>query len=78
MLSALGSQIGQFIQRKRAEKAMLDSEALYHSLVETLPLNVFRKDLHGRFTFANQLFGKTVGRPIQGHLMVAIRTEPRP
>src|SRR5205807_1539994 len=36
--------------------------ALYHSLVETLPLNVFRKDLQGRFTFANLLFCRTVGK----------------
>jgi two-component system, sensor histidine kinase and response regulator len=50
---------------KRAEQALRDSEALYHSLVETLPLNVFRKDLQGRFTFANQLFCRTVGRPLE-------------
>jgi PAS domain S-box-containing protein len=50
--------------RKRSEEALRDSEALYHSLVETLPLNVFRKDLQGRFTFANQLFCQTVGRTL--------------
>jgi PAS domain S-box-containing protein len=50
--------------RKRAEAALRDSEALYHSLVETLPLNVFRKDLEGRFTFANGLFCQTVGRSL--------------
>jgi PAS domain S-box-containing protein len=50
---------------KRAEQALRDSEALYHSLVETLPLNVFRKDLQGRFTFANQLFCRTLGRPLE-------------
>jgi sigma-B regulation protein RsbU (phosphoserine phosphatase) len=32
------------------------SEALYHSLVETMPQNVFRKDVQGRFTFANQQY----------------------
>ncbi len=44
--------------------ALRDSEALYHSLVETLPLNMFRKDLDGHFTFANRLFCKTMGRPL--------------
>jgi PAS domain S-box-containing protein len=51
--------------RKRSEAALRDSEALYHSLVETLPLNVFRKDLQGRFTFANQLFCQTVGQTLE-------------
>jgi PAS domain S-box-containing protein len=41
---------------KRIEEALNNSEALYHSLVETLPLHIFRKDLAGRFTFGNKLF----------------------
>ena len=48
-------------ERKRAEQALRDSEALYHSLVENLPMNVFRKDLTGRFTFANRLFCEALG-----------------
>ena len=42
--------------RKRAEEALRDSEALYHSLVESLPVCLLRKDLRGRFTFANRAF----------------------
>jgi two-component system sensor histidine kinase/response regulator len=49
-------------KRKRAEQALRESEALYHSLVETLPLNIFRKDTLGRFTFVNKRFLETVGR----------------
>ena len=49
-------------QRRLAEEKVRDSEALYHSLVETLPQNILRKDLEGRFTFVNQRFCKTVGR----------------
>ncbi len=45
-------------QRRQVEQSLQDSEALYHSLVETMPQNVFRKDLHGRFTFANQQYCK--------------------
>jgi len=56
MLGAIGSQIGQFIERRRAEMALKDSESLYHSLLEGLPVMVLRKDLQGRFTFANQRF----------------------
>ncbi len=50
-------------QRKRAEEKLRQSEALYHSLVETLPQNIFRKDIEGRFTFINQLFCNTLNRP---------------
>lgn len=42
--------------RRAAEQNLLKSESLYHSLVETMPQNVFRKDLQGRFTFANQQY----------------------
>jgi len=41
-------------ERKRNEQALIESETLYHTLVENLPLNVFRKDCEGRFTFCNQ------------------------
>lgn len=52
-------------QRREAEAKVRDSEALYHSLVETLPQNIFRKDLQERFTFANQHFCQTLGRPLK-------------
>ncbi len=42
--------------RKRAEEALRESEALYQSLVKVSPLSICRKDLAGRFTFANQRF----------------------
>ena len=43
-------------QRRQVERALRKSESLYHSLVESMPQNVFRKDLQGRFTFANQQY----------------------
>jgi phosphoserine phosphatase RsbU/P len=52
-------------QRQEAEAKVRHSEALYHSLVETLPQNIFRKDLDCRFTFANQQFCKTLGHPLE-------------
>jgi two-component system, sensor histidine kinase and response regulator len=51
-------------EHKRAEEALRESEAFYHSLVENLPQNIFRKDLEGRFTFANQRFCTTLDRPL--------------
>lgn len=47
-------------QRQMAE-ALKHSESLYHSLVETMPQGVFRRDLQGRFTFANQTYCKYFG-----------------
>ncbi len=52
-------------QRRLAEEKVRHSEALYHSLVETLPQNIFRKDLQSRFTFGNQNFCKALGRPLE-------------
>jgi diguanylate cyclase (GGDEF)-like protein/PAS domain S-box-containing protein len=42
--------------RKQVEEALQESQSLYHSLVESSPLSICRKDLAGRFTFANQRF----------------------
>lgn len=53
------------VERKESEQALRDSEALYASLVEHLPLNILRKDLEGRFTFANTAFCKLLGKPLE-------------
>ncbi len=52
-------------QRREAEERLRESEVLYHSLVENLPQNIFRKDLAGRFTFANQQFCRMLGRTLE-------------
>src|SRR5262249_28847227 len=68
---AKGGIIGTFglsrdiTEHKRAEEALRNSMALYHSLVQNLPQNVFRKDLEGRFTFANSRFCTTIGRRLE-------------
>jgi PAS domain S-box-containing protein len=64
MLAATGNQIGQFIVRKEMEQALRDSEALYHSLVETLPICILRKDLQGHITFGNQTYSQVMGKPL--------------
>jgi PAS domain S-box-containing protein len=63
LTEALASQIGQVLERRRIEKALRDSEALYESLVDCLPQNIFRKDLEGRVTFANKRYCETLKRP---------------
>lgn len=49
-------------QHRRTEAALRDSETFFEALVESLPQNIFRKDLSGRFTFVNKRFCQTVGR----------------
>ncbi|MCA9117596.1 MAG: PAS domain S-box protein, partial [Planctomycetaceae bacterium] len=48
---------------RRTEAALRDTEAMYASLVESLPLKVFRKDLDGRLQYANSLCAEALGRP---------------
>lgn len=49
-------------QRHKVELALMESEAFYQSLVETLPLAMLRKDMQGRFTFANRLLCEALRR----------------
>ncbi|MFL5241049.1 MAG: PAS domain S-box protein [Gemmataceae bacterium] len=65
LLSALGSQIGQFVERVRFEEALRESEGFYHSLVESLPQNIIRKDRQGRITFANHRCCATMGKKLE-------------
>jgi two-component system sensor histidine kinase/response regulator len=48
-----------------AEERLKDSQAVFHSLVESLPLNVLRKDRQGRIVFSNQRYCKTVNMPLE-------------
>src|SRR4051812_7896662 len=52
-------------EHKRTEDRLRNSEAFYQTLVETLPQNILRKDLEGRFTFANKKFCHSIGKPLQ-------------
>jgi PAS domain S-box-containing protein len=50
--------------RKQAEEALRESDALYQSLVDILPQSICRKDLAGRFTFANRHFLEALDKPL--------------
>lgn len=56
----VGTHIGE---RKRAEEAERDLNAIYHSLVETLPMSIIRKDRTGRFVFVNRAACEMLDRP---------------
>ncbi len=54
----IGSQgiLFDITERKEAEMATLESQAIYHSLVEQMPAGIFRKDAAGRYVFVNSYF----------------------
>lgn len=49
---------------ENSHRALQDSQAMYHSLVEQLPVCVYRIDLDGRLTFGNSAYLKDVGRSL--------------
>jgi PAS domain S-box-containing protein len=51
-------------ERQQTKAALEVSEAFFLTLVENLPQNIFRKDVAGRFTFANQRFCQALGKPL--------------
>jgi len=61
--SELAQEVEQWqeVQRRKAEEALRASEAMYHSLVENVPIWAWRKDLDSRFTFVNSTFAQGVG-----------------
>jgi PAS domain S-box-containing protein len=63
----------ELAERRKAEEALRASEGFYHSLVESLPASILRKDLEGRFTFGNQKFYAALG--VQGLDQVVGKTD---
>lgn len=57
-------------QRKQiaSEHALRDSEQRYQSLVDTMPQCLYRTDLQGKLTFANQAFLEWVGLSLEESL----------
>jgi two-component system, NtrC family, sensor kinase len=60
LLANLESELAE---RLRVEDALRASEGFHHSLVESLPQSILRKDVDGRFTFVNQRFCKSLNLP---------------
>jgi len=58
----LQNEIGE---RERGERALRNSEALYHSLVDSLPMNILRKNARGEITFGNRRYCETMGLPME-------------
>ena len=60
-LVAIGCIAKDVTNRILAEHQLDEAKAIYHSLVESLPINVFRKDRQGRILYANQRYCESFG-----------------
>ncbi len=83
VMRGIGTQLGQFMQRKRAEEALAESEALYRSISETAADGIVVLDKLSRIVMANsameRIFGSRVdeliGTSIQEVLPKRIKGE---
>ena len=64
-LRFLSRQVMGMLEHRRNLNRLAAQENFYHSLVESLAENIFRKDANERFTFANQRFCKMLGRQLE-------------
>ncbi len=63
--SFIGGTANDVTKRVLAEAKLEESQAIYDSLVQSLPINVFRKNRDGVFVFANKKFCECVNLPLE-------------
>jgi PAS domain S-box-containing protein len=63
MMGALGSQIGQFVERKRAEEALRKNRDLLRTLIDNLPDYIYVKDTASRFLLSNEAHLRVMRAP---------------
>ncbi|MBE9169230.1 PAS domain-containing protein [Pleurocapsales cyanobacterium LEGE 06147] len=63
MMEAIGSQIGQFMERKRTEATLQQNQRLFQKFMDNSPATAFIKDEAGRYVYVNaaleRLFNRT-------------------
>jgi len=62
MMTVLGSQIGQFIERRRAEAAVRDSEQRFRLMADAVPSMIWTAAPDGTITYANDRWFEYCGR----------------
>ena len=64
----IGSQVGQFLQRKQAEQVLRESEGRFRSLAALSSDWYWEQDAHLRFTFISTVMEEKVGIAVHDHL----------
>jgi PAS domain S-box-containing protein len=54
IMQDIGRQIDQFMQRKNAEDALEGERSLLRSLIDSLPIHIYAKDISSRFIVVNE------------------------
>ncbi|MFN8412020.1 MAG: PAS domain S-box protein [Anaerolineales bacterium] len=52
-------------EHRKIEQALSESKLLFHLLIESLPQNIYAKDVNGRFIFANHHYCATEGKSLE-------------
>lgn len=63
MVAAIGSQIGQFMERKRSEAELQQRETELRLITNALPVLISFVDAEQRYRFSNQRYEEWFGRP---------------
>jgi PAS domain S-box-containing protein len=69
MMAAVGSQVGQFIERKRGEAALRAAEGRYRSMFEHARDGIFQMTADGSYLTANPALARIHGYPSPVELM---------
>lgn len=68
MMATIGSQVGQFMVRKKAEAALAEERNLLRTLIDTLPDAIYVKDTRSRFLLGNAGVARLMGAPTAENL----------
>ena len=61
LIELFANQVGLFLERKKAEKALNESEAVYRNLVQRIPDGVYKSTPDGKFVDINPAMVKMLG-----------------
>lgn len=69
LIELFANQIGLFVERKKAEKALNESEVLYRNLVQRIPDGVYKSTPDGKFVDVNPAMVKMFGYSQKNELL---------